>query len=162
MYLCTGYVANAVYRVSAHGASHREVDVAVRQVGGQGYIEPCTLADGGLYGATWPAVPGADGAGTAHDGACCPGCSIERGVFHSLFCDDVVGYLVSVAGMACDMARPLDWPLRVDSCFGIAIYRFVDRRSSADGERNAGVMATDWVNDVLCGSATVLFHTSHV
>ena len=97
MYLCTGYVTNAVYRVPAHGAAHREVDVAVRQVGGQGDIEPCTLADGGLYGAPRPAVPGSDGAGTAYDRACRPGRGAERVVFHSLFCDDVAWYLVSVA-----------------------------------------------------------------
>ena len=104
MYLCTGYVTNAVYRVPAHGASHREVDVAFRQVSGQENIEPCTVADGWLYGFARPAVLGADGAGSAHDGACRPGCGTERGVLHSLFGDDVAGYLVSVAGMARDLA----------------------------------------------------------
>ena len=104
MYLCTGYVTNAVYGVPAHGAAHREVDVAVRQVSGQGDIEPCTVADGGLYVSARPAVSGSDGAGTAHDRACRPGCGIERVVFHPLFSDDVVGYLVFVAGMARDMA----------------------------------------------------------
>ena len=162
MYLCTGYVTNAVYRVPAHGASHREVDVAVRQVSGQGGIESCTVADGGLYGSARSAVPGSDGTGTAHDGTCRPGCGTERGVLHSLFGDDVAGYLVSVAGMAYDMARPMDWPLCVDSSFGIVVYWFVDRRSSVDGERGAGVVATDWVNLVICGHATILFHTSHV
>ena len=34
LYLCTGYVTNAVYRVPDHGAPHREVDATVRQVGG--------------------------------------------------------------------------------------------------------------------------------
>ena len=97
LYLCTGYVTNAVYRAPAHGASHREVDVTVRQVGGQGDIEPCPVADGGLYVSARPAFLGADGAGTAHDRACSTGCSAECGQFHSLFGDDVVGDHVSVA-----------------------------------------------------------------